>query len=207
MHVIECLDTSLGLTLLLFGFRYELPNKAPSYFHWIYNQPCTTNDLYGYSQKAYPNKPHPERPKNFFDKIRPFSPLGFYPDLRNDWTLSAAHTRAGPRFSKRPSRTFCPRAVLNRYNIMNGYVPEHIPAIDRVEVPDLPRGVHVYMPDCEPTPPYCRPKPRARVNLMWNILPGVVTHNKSHPGIPEDKVYSTPIPRRPPHPWINKVQK
>lgn len=172
--------------------RIRLPNQAPTYYHWADKKPVTTNQVYGFSQREWTLRPHPERPANFFKDVRPFDNLDFYkPDYdgKHEWDLTASHSRSPPLGQWRPSRRFCLKDTFNRYDINKGYIYYPVPPIQRLDHPDFPQGVHLKLPDCMPKPAYLHPTTDVKDLHLWTALPSALAFCRSHPAPKPNREY------------------
>jgi len=162
---------------------------APTFFRWSQGRPVTTNQVYGHSQCDYPSRPQPHRPTYYFDKIRPFSGFGFYPDMNDGAILCSDQTRSLPLPSLTATKCFCPPGTYNRWEHRKPYTlgPEKVQ--DRLDYKWPPEGFWLNYPVGVPKPPYNKVKGPANVKHMWPVRPDSLVRVVYHPQPPIDRPY------------------
>lgn len=161
-----------------------MPSRAPSYYHWSIDKPCTTNQVYGYEVKQTMVDVPPRKTPGPFDYTRPFSNSAFFPQISSDGTHLTSHVlptkkkTACPTSARRPatSADSKPRFELNR-----GYVMGHTPVVDKVVRASLPAGVQLDRSLSAPPKIYKYPVPKAKEIFLWHTLAGSLVHVKNYP--------------------------
>lgn len=156
-----------------------MPNRAPSYYHWSQDKPCTTNDVYGYYLKGYVEQQKTTKAptkKGPFDYMRPFSSSGFFPAIADPSQKSYQEIRLG---GKRPCPSYCPPSTENRLNLRRGYTMGYTPISSRVTHSDVPKGVSLSRTVSAPAP-YSIAEPKGKDLYLWHALAGSLVHTKNY---------------------------
>ena len=158
-----------------------MPSRAPTYYHWAMDKPCTTNQTYGFELKGEITKyasvqalKAPQRAGQY-NYTRPFSSLAFFPEIpdkRKGLTVGERHIKtAGVLDTKSPG-------VPNRFNINKGYTMGHVPVSSRVQRRKYPAEVQLVSFEAVPQA-YVHPKPKQKEIFLWHTLAGCLVHAKT----------------------------
>ena len=160
-----------------------MPSRAPSYYHWAMDKPCTTNQTYGYFHRESTDltAKKPTGPKGPFDYTRPFSNSGFFPQISWKGRLTSA-TQARPL---RPSKDYNPPSSINRFDINKGYTMGHSPVYERVAKPEQPVGCMLNRSASAPAA-YRYPEPKGKDIFLWHTLSGCLVHAKNYPPVEQE---------------------
>ena len=173
-----------------------MPSRAPTYYHWAQDRPCTTNQVYGYYMKGYVDEVSqlPAKPKGPFDYTRPFSNAGFFPQITDDdsgmisrkkdgglASLSKTHRN---RFEQRVSCK-CPKTTNQpkKHDINEGYRCGFEPVTRKIVHSSVPSGVFTKRAVSAPTTSYNAPEPHNKSTYLWHSLSGSLVHVKNKPQI------------------------
>ena len=158
-----------------------MPSRAPTYYHWAMDKPCTTNQTYGFELKGEMTKYaslqalKPPKPSGRFDQVRPFSSLAFFPEIpdkRKSMTVGERHIKtAGVLDTKTPG-------VQSRFNINKGYTMGHVPVSSRVQCRKYPAEVQLISYQAVPQV-YQHPKAKEKDIYLWHTLSGCLVHAKN----------------------------
>ena len=157
-----------------------MPNRAPTFYHWSADKPCTTNDTYGYYLKEYveQQKSQPPKKRGPFDYTRPFSSSGFFPSIADgNQSKSFQEIRAGGKL--RPCPDFCPPGIDNRFNIRRGYTMGHTPVAARISYTEVPQGVKLGRTISAPAP-FSITEPKGKDMYLWHTLAGSLVHIRNY---------------------------
>lgn len=158
-----------------------MPSRAPTYYHWAMDKPCTTNQTYGFKLKAEMAKYaslqalKPFKASGKSDYTRPFSSLPFFPEIpdkRKGLTVGERHIKtAGVLDTKTPG-------VQSRFNINKGYTMGSVPVSSRVQRRKYPAEVQLINFEAVPQV-YQHPKPKENDIFLWHTLSGCLVHAKN----------------------------
>ena len=148
-----------------------MPQRAPSYYHWSMDKPCTTNQVYGFSSKGqttddYKGKKSYRAPN---DHVRPFSNCGFFPQISYK-TYMTVNQKGQPGLEE-PSK---------RFNINKDYVMGYTPVTDKIVHSDVPAGFKLTRSVTVP-PAYEHRRPKGKDLYLWHTLSGTLVHCKNYP--------------------------
>lgn len=154
-----------------------MPQRAPSYYHWSMDKPCTTNETYGFSMKNAEPVPTTRTIPDPFSYTRPFSNCGFFPQITYKNRLTTAVL---PRPSLRPTKEYHPQGSTNRFDINRGYSMGYTPVTDKIQKRDIPAGFKLSR--SVTAPEAFRPEqPRGKDLFLWHTLSGTLVHCKNYP--------------------------
>ena len=162
------------------GRAFTMPSRAPTYFHWSEDKPCTTNQTYGYFLSGYLEAKEREmagRPKarmGAFDYTRPFSNSRFFPEIAH------AQKSKSDKQDERIKDAVFERLALRkapRFNINDGYSVGAFPIYKRVAQRDAPAGVRVKRYQSAPST-YRPPVAKENDIYLWHTLSGSLVHVK-----------------------------
>ena len=153
-----------------------MPSRAPTYYHWSQDKPCTTNQVYGFQikdtlttdcakTKAFPGP---------FDYTRPFSNCGFFPEIAHTGGLVAKHRQSMSAME----RSFLQGSATKRFNINEGYSLGPDPIHKRVIQRDHPADVKLARFQSAPST-YRYPVPKEHDIYLWHTLSGSLVHVKN----------------------------
>ena len=148
-----------------------MPQRAPSYYHWSMDKPCTTNQVYGFHSKDdraedYKGKKPYKGP---FDYTRPFSNCGFFPQISYKKYMTAM---------EKPKRTHYNPDT--RFDINKGYTMGYTPVTEKIRQTDIPAGFKLNRSVTVP-PAYEYPTPKGKDLYLWHTLSGTLVHCKNYP--------------------------
>lgn len=156
-----------------------MPSRAPSYYHWSQDKPCTTNQTYGFDFRGSVKNEKRIR-KDAFDYTRPFSNSAFFPAISHDSSLTAP-ARSRPI---RPGAVVPPGKV-NVFDINKGYHMGYRPMTERAVRSSLPEGVKLDRTVSAP-PVYKSPESRYKEIFLWHTLSGSLVHAKNYPSAEQE---------------------
>ena len=145
----------------------NMPQRAPSYYHWSLDKPCTTNAVYGYymrDEDCYKN-PKPLKKTGPFDYTRPFSNSGFFPQISYGGRLT---TSKEPKMSQ------------NLFDINRGYTMGAVPVTKKLAKNDVPVGFKLTRSVTAPEA-FSYSKPRGKDIFLWHTLSGSLVHAQNFP--------------------------
>lgn len=168
-----------------------MPTRAPSYYHWAQDKPCTTNQNYGFAikpdmlKRQAEDRLKPKKPDGPFDYMRPFSNLGFFPEITLQKCLTSKRSRTAPlsKSKIRASSSGSPSSI-NTFDVNRGFSMGHVPITSRLCKPALPTDVRLIHHKSVPST-YDFPVPKNESIYLWHTLSGCLVHVKNH--VPEHK--------------------
>jgi len=152
-----------------------MPSRAPTYYHWAMDKPCTSNQTYGYDlkgtlttdcakTKAFPGP---------FDYTRPFSNCGFFPEIGgHNGGLVAKHK------DSEVARSTASAPVRRSAGINTGYTLGPDPIHKRLVQRDQPAGVRLSRFQSAPST-YRYTSPAEKSVYLWHTLAGCLVHVKN----------------------------
>ena len=162
-------------------------SRYPSYFHWADLQPCTTNQVYGFHAKkemAVRQAEDRMKHKNLHypsTYTRPFSNLGFFPELapvkqssRSKTALEYNPYRSVPAAGPLSSEPGC----INRFDINRSYTMGESSIASRVKKRRYPADKQLVFHQSVP-PTYVEPSPKYKAMVLWHTLSGGLVHIKN----------------------------
>ena len=165
---------------------------APKYYHWSQEQPCTTNQNYGFLLKddlkarQKFDLTQPKKAVGPFEYTRPFSNMGFFPEIVYKDPPNPKNALNLPqvdRFTKKTSECFVPPPSLNKFNINDGYTMGPVPITSRMmtPVPGQPLGFKLLRSSSAPPAIYQEvARPKAKDLYLWHSLSGCLVHVDNH---------------------------
>ena len=144
----------------------KMPQRAPSYYHWSMDKPCTTNSVYGFymrDDEQFKNSKPPKR-SGPFDSTRPFSNSGFFPQIAYKSSLTARE----------------PKMSHNVFDINKGYTMGHVPVTDKLIKSEVPVGFKLSRSVTAPAG-FKYEEPRGKNIYLWHTLSGSLVHAKNFP--------------------------
>ena len=168
-----------------------MPARAPTYYHWAKDKPCTTNQDYGFLGKPdmlrrqAEDRLKPKRVEGPFDYARPFSNLGFFPDISEAKALTLQRSKTAPAYKRVPPGVLSSApGPVNTFDINRGYSMGHVPIPSRVTKRQYPADVKLVRHQSVPST-YQQPVSAQKDLFLWHTLSGCLVHVKNH--IPEPK--------------------
>lgn len=156
-----------------------MSTRAPSYYHWSQDKPCTTNQTYGFAFRDTVVDPPPGQKRKTHELTRPFSNSAFFPTISSESSLTAP-SRSRPLASLRPCREFCPPGIKNKFDINKGYVMGPVPVTQKIRRSDVPVGVALSRSITAP-PAFCPQPPKGKDTYLWHTVLGSLVHCKNFP--------------------------
>ncbi len=172
-----------------------MTSRAPTYYHWARDKPCTTNQVYGYglpTGDGVDGKTRKEKPGPF-DYTRPFSASAFFPQISksSDGLSSGGHGNKKTRHlgMRRPCPEYCPPGFKNKFDINKGYVMGPVPVTDRVRRSNLPIGVKLDRSISAPCGTYQYREPKGPEAFLWHTLAGTLVRVRNHRPDAQERAY------------------
>ncbi len=145
------------------------------------DKPCTTNQTYGFDLKDEMDKyariraSKPPKKIGPFDYTRPFSNMGFFPEIPDDrkgLTVGERIIKSAGVLDRKS------KGLQNRFDINRGYTMGHIPVSARVRSARYPAEVKLVSFQAIP-PVYERAKPKEKDIYLWHSLSGCLVHARN----------------------------
>ena len=156
-----------------------MPSRAPTYYHWSRDKPCTTNETYGFFVADEYSEARPRRrPNGPDDYDRPFSNSAFFPEILWPQLTGGRSKFEGVR---RPSGAYCPPSSLNTFDINRGYTTGSysLPILRRIQHNAVP--VNMMLSHAVSAPPaYHERRSRLKDIYLWHSLAGTLVHARNH---------------------------
>ena len=153
-----------------------MPQRAPTYYHWSLDKPCTTNAVYGFymrDDEAYKNR-KPLKKAGPFDYTRPFSNSGFFPQIAfKGQQLTASSKSDG-------DRKCTERMSQNLFDINRGYTMGSVPVTRKLVRGEVPVGFKLSRSVTAPEA-FRHSQPRGKDIFLWHTLSGSLVHAKNYP--------------------------
>ena len=165
--------------------------RAPSYYHWSQEKPCTSNQTYGFLLRNHLSSDI-KQSGAIDDYTRPFSNLGFFPEITSSGGLVAQHGRSRTAMSaKLPTRIVKPEVApspssVNRFNINRGYTVGIDPIHKRLDKNSFQSGKPILRQQSAPAA-YRTRVPDEKNIYLWHSLSGCLVHVKNKPAPAEDR--------------------
>ncbi len=163
-----------------------MPSTAPTYYHWSQDKPCTTNQIYGFDQKAEMVKSRQMgtiTKDGPFGYTRPFSNLGFFPEIsHSNGVISKSDTARRARAALTKS---APVRRSTPLKMNEGYHMGYYPVIERVVKREYPADVRLSRFQSAP-PTYKYAIPKEKDIYLWHTLSGCLVHARNpadHPSV------------------------
>lgn len=161
-----------------------MPSKAPTYYHWSHDKPCTTNQVYGFYMKDEMEEKertsmNPSKKSGPFDYVRPFSNLGFFPEIKAA-NGSQRLTKSSMGLESR-SVYYPPKKPIQNKTINRGYTAGYVPVYSKVTVSKYPAGVKLQKFQATP-PAFQRSAAKEKEIFLWHTLSGCLVHCKNPVG-------------------------
>ena len=167
-----------------------MPSRAASYYHWSQDKPCTTNQNYGFNLKAdmfqrqAEDSLKPKKPVGIFGYTRPFSNLGFFPEISVTKSMTSQRAQTAPLYLRKS----CPPGAINKFDINRGYSMGHVPITSRVVKREFPADVKLVRHKTVP-PTFKHTSPKEKDLFLWHTLSGCLVHVKNHTPEPKPDPY------------------
>ncbi len=163
--------------------KFRMPSRAPTYFHWAMNKPCTTNQIYGYELRADIAK-H----KSSTVHTRPFSSTAFLPEIKDKkrgQSLSERRTKSAGDVLNKSYRPTKPR-----FNLNEGYEAGPVPVHTRYTWRRPPAASELVGRAGVPEA-FVLPASKRRDVLLWHSLSGCLVNVKTRvqPNFPQAVAY------------------
>lgn len=144
-----------------------MPQRAPSYYHWSLDKPCTTNAVYGFYMRDDEDykKSKPLKASGPFDYTRPFSNSGFFPQISFQGQLTVKKQT---------------KMSHNMFDINRGYTMGHKPVTQKLVKQDVPVGFKLSRSVTAP-PAFASQASRGKDAYLWHTLAGSLVHCKNYP--------------------------
>ena len=162
---------------------------APKYYHWSQEKPCTTNQNYGFllkdelRERQMFDTTQPKKPKSY---TRPFSNMGFFPEIVYKEPPNALNPKSLPvidRFTTKISDCFIPPPSINKFDINKGYTMGPVPVKSRMMKPiqGQPLGYKLYRSTSAPPGVFQEvARPKSKDLYLWHSLSGCLVHVDNH---------------------------
>ena len=144
-----------------------MPQRAPSYYHWSLDKPCTNNSVYGFywrDEDCYKN-PKPPKKTGPFDYTRPFSNSGFFPQIAFKGGMTGKKEE---------------KSSQNLFDINRGYTMGAIPLSKKLNKSSgEPVGFKLQRTSTAPEG-HEYAQPRGKSLYLWHTLSGTLVHCKNY---------------------------
>jgi len=159
-----------------------MPSRAPTYFSWAHDKPCTTNQVYGFAIKG--DMTTDIKTKDVlgpFDYVRPFSNCGFFPEISSSGGLVSKHRFSSATGASKSIDTTVrtSSAIRKAFNINDGYTSGGPDSIrNRMVKSQYPADVRLQRIQTSP-PIYQHPVKKEKDIYLWHTLSGCLVHAKN----------------------------